>query len=58
MGVKSFSQAVELQSAFARKQLESLAEQAKELTAIAQKSTAESVKPFQEMASKGFKLPN
>lgn len=58
LGVKSFSQAVELQSGFARKQMESLAEQAKELAAIAQKSTAESVKPFQEMASKGFKLPN
>ena len=58
MGVKSFSQAVELQSGFARKQMESLTEQAKELTALAQKSTADSVKPFQELASKGFKLPN
>jgi phasin len=58
MSAKSLSQAVELQSGFARKQFETFTEQAKELTAIAQKSTAETVRPFQDMAAKGgFRFP-
>jgi len=46
MGVKSYSEAVELTSAFMRKQFETLTTQAKELSEQAQKVAAETAEPI------------
>jgi phasin len=55
MTVKSFSEAVELSTAHARKQFETLTAQTKELAAIAQKVTAETSEPVKESFTKAFK---
>jgi phasin len=55
MSVKSFSEVVELSTAYSRKQFETLTEQSKELTALAQKVTAETTEPVKESFSKTFR---
>jgi len=53
--VRSLSEAVELSTAHARKQFEALSAQVKELTALAQKVTAETAEPVKESLNKAFK---
>ena len=55
MSAKSFSDFVELSTAHARKQFETLTAQSKELAALAQKVTAETVEPVKESVTKAFK---
>ncbi|MEM6667033.1 MAG: phasin [Pseudomonadota bacterium] len=54
-GVKTMSDAVELQTGFARKQYEANVAQAKELSEIANKVATESVKPVTEGVQKAMK---
>jgi phasin len=53
--VKSLAEAVELSTAHARKQFETLTSQTKELVALAQKVTTEAAEPMKEGVSKAFK---
>jgi len=53
--VKSLSEAVELSTAHARRQFEAVTTQAKELSALAQKVTAETTEPVKESLTKVFK---
>ena len=55
LGVKSPSEAVEVTTAHARKQFEAVAEQAKELAALAQKVTTETAEPVKAGITKAFK---
>jgi phasin len=55
LGVKSLSEAVEVTTAHARKQFEAVAEQAKELAALAQKVTTETAEPVKAGITKAFK---
>lgn len=55
MTVKSLSEAVELYTAFARKQFEAVGAQGKELTALAQKVATETVEPLKEGVTSAFK---
>ena len=52
MGVKSVSEFIELQTAFLRKQAEALAEQAKELQAVATTAAETVSKPVKDAVSK------
>jgi len=52
---RSLSEVVELSTAHARKQFETVAAQTKELAALAQKVTAETVEPVKESVTKAFK---
>jgi phasin len=54
MTVKSFSDVVELYTAYARKQFETLTAQTKELAALAQKVSTETVEPMKESVTKVF----
>jgi phasin len=54
LGVKSVPELVELSSAHARKQLEAMSEQAKELSALAQKVTTEIAEPLKTGMTKAF----
>jgi phasin len=56
LAVKSLSEMVELTSAHARKQLETLTAQAKELSTIAQKVATETAEPIKSGVSKAFKI--
>jgi len=60
INAKSVSQAIELQTSFARQQFEVLSGQAKELSSLAQKAATEGSRPFQDLASKTtrFAQPN
>jgi phasin len=51
MSVKSFSEMIELSAMHTRKQLETLADQTKELTALAQKVAAEAFEPIKTSVS-------
>jgi len=53
--VKSLSEAVELSTSHARKQFDALSAQTKELSALAQKVTTETVEPIKESVSSAFK---
>ena len=53
--VRSLSELVELSVAHARNQYKALTEQAKELTALAQKVTTETVEPIKESVASAFK---
>jgi phasin len=53
--VRSLSQAVELTSTHARKQLDAFIEQGRELTALAQKVATETTEPFKSGVNKAFK---
>jgi len=55
LGAKTFSEVVELSTAHARKQFESLTEQSKELAALAQKVATETAEPIKEGMSKAAK---
>lgn len=55
IGAKSVSQAIELQTSYARQQFEVVTAQVKELSSLAQKTATESSKPFQSLASKGVR---
>ena len=55
MSVKSLSEAVELSTSHLRKQFDTLSAQSKELTALAQKVTTETVEPIKESVSSAFK---
>jgi hypothetical protein len=55
MAVKSLSEAIELSTAYTRKQFETAAAQAKELMALAQKVGTESAEPIKESVTKVFK---
>ena len=55
MSVKSLSEAVELSTAHLRKQFDTFSTQGKELTALAQKVTTETVEPIKEGVSSAFK---
>src|SRR4051812_36322611 len=53
--VKSLSEAVELSTAHLRKQFDTFSTQSKELTALAQKVTTETVEPIKESVTSAFK---
>jgi phasin len=53
--VKSFAEAMELSTAHMRKQFETITAQSKELSALAQKVTAETVGPIKESVTSAFK---
>jgi phasin len=53
--VKSLAEVVELSTAHLRKQFEAMSAQSKELTALAQKVTAETVEPIKESVTSAFK---
>jgi phasin len=55
MTVKSLAEAVELSTSHLRQQLETLTAQGKELTALAQKVTTETVEPIKESVTSAFK---
>ena len=55
-GVKSFPEAVTLQQAHARKQIEALTAQSKDLTALAQKIATASVEPLKAQIGKTLPL--
>src|SRR5262249_18557769 len=54
MGAKSFAEVIELSTAHARKQFETLSEQTKELTALAQKVATETSEPLKTGFNKAF----
>ena len=55
-GAKSVTQAIELQSSYARQQFDVMSGQAKELSGLVQKAATDGSKPFQSLASKGAKF--
>jgi phasin len=55
LGAKSPSEAIEVSTAHARKQFEAVADQTKELTALAQKVTTQTAEPIKEGINKTFK---
>ena len=55
MTVKSLAEVVELSTAHARKQFEALTAQGKDLAALAQKVTTDTVEPVKDSVSKAFK---
>ena len=54
MTVKSFSEVVELSTAHARKQFETITAQTKDLTALAQKVATETAEPLKGSVTKAF----
>jgi phasin len=54
MSVKSYSDVIELSTAHARKQFETMTAQTKDLTALAQKVATETVEPIKDGVSKVF----
>jgi len=54
LGVKTLAEAMEIQSEFARKQFDTLSEQAKEFQDLASKVQAETAKPFQDGLNKAM----
>jgi phasin len=54
-GVKTFSDAIELQSTFARKQFEAVTSQVKELQQLGEKFITDTTKPVTEQVEKTFK---
>jgi phasin len=56
LAAKSFSEALELSATHMRQQFEAFTAQAKELSTLAQKVTAESAEPIASSVSKNFKL--
>lgn len=56
VGVKSWSEAIELTTSHTRKQLEAMMEQGKELTAIAQRVATETSEPLKSGVGKAFKI--
>jgi phasin len=56
LSAKTFSDVVTLNTEFARKQVEALTGQSKELSAIAQKVATETVEPIKAQVAKSFKV--
>lgn len=56
IGAKSVSQAIELQTSYARQQFEVVGGQVKEISALAQKAVTDGSKPFQELAAKSARF--
>ncbi len=54
--VKSLSDLVALQTEFARKQVDAVTVQAKDIGAIAQKAMVETIEPIKEQVAKSFKI--
>lgn len=54
--VKSLSEAIELQTAHARKQFEVLTAQSKDLTQLVNKLATDSAKPYKDLAAKSLKF--
>jgi phasin len=54
--VKSLPELITLQTEFARKQVETIAGQTKDLGALAQKAMADAVEPIKEQYARSFKL--
>jgi len=57
LAAKTISEVVELSSAHTRKQFETMAQQSKELSALAQKLATETAEPIKSGMSKVFKTP-
>jgi phasin len=57
LGAKTFSEVVEVSTAHARKQFETLSEQGKELAALAQKVATDAAEPIKEGMTKAVKTP-
>lgn len=55
LGAKTLSEVIELQSAYLRKQFDTLQAQAKDLAAIAQKATTDTVEPVKGKVEQAFK---
>ena len=55
LDVKSFSEVIELSTAHARKQFETVSEQSKELAALAQKVATETTEPLKTGVTKAFR---
>src|SRR3984893_2782585 len=55
LDVKSFSEVIELSTAHARKQFETVSEQTKELAALAQKVATETTEPLKTGVTKAFR---
>jgi phasin len=55
LSAKSYAEVVELSTGFARKQFETLTEQAKELTAVAQKAGTETFEPIKDSVTSVLK---
>ncbi|HEY0292567.1 MAG TPA: phasin family protein, partial [Hansschlegelia sp.] len=57
VGAKTLSQAIELQTSYARQQFDVMSGQLKELSALAQKTATDGARPFQSLAGKGLSFP-
>ncbi|GLK67198.1 phasin [Hansschlegelia plantiphila] len=57
VGAKTLSQAIELQTSYARQQFDVVSGQIKELSALAQKTATDGARPFQSLAGKGLSFP-
>ena len=55
-GAKSLSDIIALQSEFARKQVETMTSQTKDLGALTQKAMSDAVEPIKEQVAKSFKI--
>lgn len=55
-GVKSLADFIALQSEFARKQVDALSGQTKDIGALAQKTVSETIEPFKDQVAKSFKI--
>ena len=55
-GAKSLSDVIALQSEFARKQVETMTSQTKDLGALTQKAMSDAVEPIKEQVAKSFKI--
>ena len=53
---KSLSDVIALQTEFARKQVETMTSQSKDIGALTQKAMADAVEPFKEQVAKSFKI--
>jgi phasin len=55
-GAKSLTDVITLQTEFARKQVETMTSQTKDLGALTQKAMADAVEPIKEQVAKSFKI--
>jgi phasin len=56
LGAKSLTDVITLQTEFARKQVETMTSQTKDLGALTQKAMADAVEPIKEQVAKSFKI--
>jgi phasin len=55
LSAKSLTQAIELQTSYARERLGVYAEQANEISSLVQKAVSENAKPLQDLSGKAFR---